>query len=780
MGVEAFIKGIAFPITADIKGLVTGLGQVDAKLTATEQAFQRGQKVITGWATTVGLAATGAGVAILALSKNADTINASLGMTGLIMGESTETMRNLALETSNAGFPLSDVDATFRLLARDGVKGTETLKAMANQFDMLGDAVGATAEQTADSMIPALYAFDIPLEQLGEHMDGISYLVNNARIDFADFASVTGSLGTRLHGIGFTLEDTEALLLAMTKAGIPAERAVRTLRTAVSDYEQALQKSADAAKDVITAETRMADSQKSLTRLERDYARALQEAGDTSEETARIELRYSEQVADAKKTLLSLEKDYQEALADAQNTTKDVARLEKDRNKELTRQSKEAAKLEAEYAKDKENLDREARLNWADQSGNARKSADLEERYAQRRADMSERAVENTDQYNERLTEITDTTEAVAAVEKRYADQKESVNERITEQTSDYNKELIAALETSKATVAVQEAYADRFADTNAQIAAQRAELAKLREDAAKPAPTKGEFITGVGVTELDFESALLKIRQESVGWAEKASTQNEKAISSIDRLTSATEKLTLQMGTAVSPAQDLGAALSIGGPILMGLMQFIAIIPQLGAAFGKLMPILTPIGTALSTSFIAAFAAGIVLGLAGVWVLMKTGILQGIADLGKWFGSVMPGWVTDVLRIIAAPLGSLGAGIISLVSGDFGKIFDNMMKPFTMASESLNRLTGGRINFTIPKMAEGGIVTSPTIAMIGESGPEAVVPLSRGSSGMGAMGGVTITGNTFNVRSDNDIKAIAVELQTLITRTNRGRGYTG
>ena len=37
--------------------------------------------------------------------------------------------------------------------------------------------------------------------------------------------------------------------------------------------------------------------------------------------------------------------------------------------------------------------------------------------------------------------------------------------------------------------------------------------------------------------------------------------------------------------------------------------------------------------------------------------------------------------------------------------------------------------------------MAEGGIVTSPTLAMIGEAGPEAVIPLNRG----GLMGPTTI-----------------------------------
>jgi hypothetical protein len=40
-----------------------------------------------------------------------------------------------------------------------------------------------------------------------------------------------------------------------------------------------------------------------------------------------------------------------------------------------------------------------------------------------------------------------------------------------------------------------------------------------------------------------------------------------------------------------------------------------------------------------------------------------------------------------------------------------------------------------------IPRMAEGGIVSSPTLALIGEAGPEAVVPLDR----MQSSGGITI-----------------------------------
>ena len=49
--------------------------------------------------------------------------------------------------------------------------------------------------------------------------------------------------------------------------------------------------------------------------------------------------------------------------------------------------------------------------------------------------------------------------------------------------------------------------------------------------------------------------------------------------------------------------------------------------------------------------------------------------------------------------------------------------------------------LKPGSAGTGIPRMASGGIVTTPTIALIGEAGPEAVVPLSGGRG----LGGITI-----------------------------------
>lgn len=63
----------------------------------------------------------------------------------------------------------------------------------------------------------------------------------------------------------------------------------------------------------------------------------------------------------------------------------------------------------------------------------------------------------------------------------------------------------------------------------------------------------------------------------------------------------------------------------------------------------------------------------------------------------------------------------------------------------------------------TATPFAQGGIVTRPTLAMIGEAGPEAVVPLSRGG-----LGGITINVNGAD-DPDRVAQMIVRRLKTLL-----------
>jgi len=157
--------------------------------------------------------------------------------------------------------------------------------------------------------------------------------------------------------------------------------------------------------------------------------------------------------------------------------------------------------------------------------------------------------------------------------------------------------------------------------------------------------------------------------------------------------------------------------------------------------------------------------------------------------------------WIESVMAITGAAWGVLWSGMTSAVQGAadlIRSIIDTMVGVIkwgvNIGIDSINAmirginlvhfdrpiwLGGGRVGFSIeqiPRLAEGAIVTSPTIAMIGEEGPEAVVPLSRGG---GAAGGAGIGGDIVfkDCTFTGNEEQIARNLYTLISRTNRGRG---
>ena len=64
--------------------------------------------------------------------------------------------------------------------------------------------------------------------------------------------------------------------------------------------------------------------------------------------------------------------------------------------------------------------------------------------------------------------------------------------------------------------------------------------------------------------------------------------------------------------------------------------------------------------------------------------------------------------------------------------------------------------------------MAEGGIVTSPTLALIGEAGAEAVIPLSR-SFGEGGMGSTVINLTLDNISIGSGNAVTAMEVRSIV-----------
>jgi len=147
------------------------------------------------------------------------------------------------------------------------------------------------------------------------------------------------------------------------------------------------------------------------------------------------------------------------------------------------------------------------------------------------------------------------------------------------------------------------------------------------------------------------------------------------------------------------------------------------------------------------------------------------------------------------IKKLVTDPFGTfagVGEGITELFEGL--TLGDIVKAPFNLLISGINAafsavnfsidipdwvpLIGGEkysfdlSDWNIPALAKGGIVNKPTLAMIGEDGPEAVVPLSQRNNPSGAgMGGgtVNVTVNASGITDRTDKRALAREIGNMI-----------
>ena len=112
-----------------------------------------------------------------------------------------------------------------------------------------------------------------------------------------------------------------------------------------------------------------------------------------------------------------------------------------------------------------------------------------------------------------------------------------------------------------------------------------------------------------------------------------------------------------------------------------------------------------------------------------------------GIQAANKWYKTGVD-QATFIVNGLEAELTKLTPKLMAKMDAIAAKL-KRSVNIDVVVTERVNRIVS-TISSSIPKMADGGIVTGPTLAMIGEAGPEAVIPLSQ----MGRMGGGGVTVN--------------------------------
>jgi len=192
-------------------------------------------------------------------------------------------------------------------------------------------------------------------------------------------------------------------------------------------------------------------------------------------------------------------------------------------------------------------------------------------------------------------------------------------------------------------------------------------------------------------------------------------------------------------------------------------------------AVLGVLRAVWNGIQSAVSgaLNFIRSVISGALSFIQGLWSNAWQGLRNVVTSVWNGITGAVSWAVAAVRNIISSLAGKIGEvagsifnaaknigqkiwdGIVGTVSGIGEKIREIISKALDLAKGPINRIirTINRIPFVpnIPELAQGGIVTRPTLALIGEAGPEAVVPLRRGRA-LG-LGGDVHLHTTVNVQ---------------------------
>lgn len=223
-------------------------------------------------------------------------------------------------------------------------------------------------------------------------------------------------------------------------------------------------------------------------------------------------------------------------------------------------------------------------------------------------------------------------------------------------------------------------------------------------------------------------------------------------------------------------PLAILSSVVEIGKTIVTGIASGVTGLAE--AVWGKI--------TAMPAA-LAGLVVGWLKGLSDIggkvidWVASgATGLASAIWEKISGFASALASLVAGGVKDTVVGIGEkIVSWIVSGVKGVADGIADAVKAAINLGIAALNKgIDGlnkgvGLINAVIPggdpvpkiphipRLAKGGIVTQPTLALIGEAGPEAVVPLNRRA---GALGGITITVNAGLVSTPDQVGQQIIE----------------
>lgn len=187
-------------------------------------------KEITAVAGTAGAASEG-------FARSQGETNATLERTAIATGESTESLRESADAMSNHTFATSDAIAGMEMLVQRGIDTQGQFEEILPHVDNLADATGKDFPDALESADRLLKPFGQDLNDLGENTDQMTRIMQQTDIPLATLERNLGRVPDELKAMEFGLDDAAAGIEVFRDRGFSGQEAVREFRRAVEESE---------------------------------------------------------------------------------------------------------------------------------------------------------------------------------------------------------------------------------------------------------------------------------------------------------------------------------------------------------------------------------------------------------------------------------------------------------------------------------------------------------------------------------------------------------------
>jgi hypothetical protein len=325
---------------------------------------------------------------------------------------------------------------------------------------------------------------------------------------------------------------------------------------------------------------------------------------------------------------------------------------------------------------------------------------------------------------------------------------------------------------------AEQQASIKAMVDTNQSAAAQAAILAEVERQvggtaaASATASSKmkaswGETQEALGRALLPVLAAIAPILQKIAGFVQDNATWLVPLAATILSVVAA-----LKVWTIVQTALDIVLNANPIGAIVLAIAALIAIIvlaikhwddikAAAVAAMDLILGAVTAVWDWIQNNWPLLLA--ILFGPFGIAVKLIIDNWDDILNFFRDLPGKIAGFLSGVFDIITTPYVQ-AFNFVKGIWNDFARGWNNLhltLPEIDTHIPGVGKIGGERIDFpNLPTLARGGIVTGPTLALIGEAGPEAVIPLGRGTGG----GVINLTVNVDATASPADVGRAIVD----------------